>query len=104
MISDAALSSPDDSMQGPDLVGDLEQGSNLACHLEQLEDSARPTTQDYPLQGTDLAGDLEQLEDPVRPTTLDYPLQGTDLAGDLEQPKDPNRPMTPGEEKIMRIY
>ena len=44
-ISDAPLSSPDDSMQGP----------------EQLEDPASSVTPDYPLQGTDLACYLEQL-------------------------------------------
>ena len=80
-ISDAAIFSPDGSMQGP----------------EQLEDPARPVTPDYPLQGTDLAIDLEQLEDPARPTTPDYPLQGSDLAIDLEQLEDPARPMTPEE-------
>ena len=56
------------------------------------------------MQGLEQLEDLDQLEDLARLTTPDYPLQGTDLAGDLEQPKDPNRPMTPGEEKIMRIY
>ena len=60
-ITDAALSSTDDSMQGPD----------LACNPEQLEYPARPITPDYPLQGSDLAGDLEQVEDPSRPITPD---------------------------------
>ena len=60
-ISDAALSSPDDSMQGPD----------LACNPEQLEYPARPLTPDYPLQGSDLTCNLEQLEDPARPMVTD---------------------------------
>ena len=47
-ISDAALSSPDDAMQGTD----------LACDPEQLDYPARPLTPDHPLQGSDLAGNL----------------------------------------------
>ena len=63
-ITDAALSSSDDSMQGP----------NLACNPEQLEYPARPMITDYSLQGSDLACNPEQLEYPARPLTPDYPL------------------------------
>ena len=66
-ISDASLSSPEDSMQG----------SNLACHPEQLDypasilDSALFST-DYSMQGSDLACNPEQLNYPTRPMTTDY--------------------------------
>jgi len=72
-LSDAPLSSPDNAMQGPKFVGDL----------EQIENPAKPITPDYTLQGSNLSSDFEQLEDPARPLTLDYPLQGSDLACDL---------------------
>ena len=65
-ISDASLSSPEDSMQG----------SDLACHPEQLDypasilDSALFST-DYSMQGFDFACNPEQLNYPTRPRTTD---------------------------------
>ena len=55
------------------------------------------------MQGLEKLEDLDQLEDQARPTTPDYPLQRTDLTGDLEQLEDPYRPMTAEEEQIMRM-
>ena len=49
----------------------INQGSNLAGDLEQLEDPARPITPSYPLQGSNFTCDLEQLEDPARPMITD---------------------------------